>query len=238
MFKSMKKNYVIIGGSKGIGFFLVRKLVENGHHVTVISRNEDQLTYSPLITFVKADVISDQFSNIVLPDVVDGLVYCPGSIVLKPFRSLSEDQFIEDYNINFLGAVRSIKLALSGLKKSQTSPGIVLFSTVAVTQGMPFHASIASAKGAVEGLVRSLAAELAPSIRVNCIAPSLTNTDLAAKILSSPEKAEAAAQRHPLKTIGLPDDIASMANFLLSEDAKWISGQILHVDGGMSALRV
>lgn len=234
----MNKKYVIIGGSKGIGFALVNNLIGKGNHVTVISRKEDQLVNSPLITYIQADVLSPEFSDIVLPEVIDGLAYCPGSIVLKPFKSLSDDQFTEDYNINFIGAVRSIKLALPGLKKSENFPGIVLFSTIAVTQGMPFHTSIASAKGAVEGLVRSLGAELAPGIRVNGIAPSLTKTDLASKILSSPEKSEAAALRHPLKTLGTPEDLASMASFLLSEDAKWISGQILHVDGGMSSLRV
>ena len=231
------KNFVIIGGSKGIGHAIVQRLTQQNHRVIVISRTLDQLESNPLIEYIQKDIIKDELSPSELPDVIDGLIYCPGSIVLKPFKSLSEEQFSEDFTINCLGAVKSIKASLNGLKKSESHPSIVLFSTVAVSQGMPFHASIAAAKGAVEGLTKSLAAEFAPTIRVNCIAPSLTDTTLAAKILSSPEKIQAAEQRHPLKSIGNADDLAGMAVFLLSQDAKWISGQILHVDGGMSTLR-
>lgn len=231
------KNFVIIGGSKGIGHAIVQRLTQQNHRVIVISRTLDQLESNPLIEYIQKDIIKDELSPSELPDVTDGLIYCPGSIVLKPFKSLSEEQFSEDFAINCLGAVKSIKASLNGLKKSESHPSIVLFSTVAVSQGMPFHASIAAAKGAVEGLTKSLAAEFAPTIRVNCIAPSLTDTPLASKILSSPEKIQAAEQRHPLKSIGNADDLAGMAVFLLSQDAKWISGQILHVDGGMSTLR-
>lgn len=231
------KNFVIIGGSKGIGHAIVQRLTQQNHRVIVISRTLDQLASNPLIEYIQKDIIKDELSPSELPDVIDGLIYCPGSIVLKPFKSLSEEQFSEDFAINCLGAVKSIKASLNGLKKSESHPSIVLFSTVAVSQGMPFHASIAAAKGAVEGLTKSLAAEFAPTIRVNCIAPSLTDTPLASKILSSPEKIQAAEQRHPLKSIGNADDLAGMAVFLLSQDAKWISGQILHVDGGMSTLR-
>ncbi len=231
------KNFVIIGGSKGIGHAIVQRLTQQNHRVIVISRSLDQLASNPLIEYIQKDIINDELSPSELPDVIDGLIYCPGSIVLKPFKSLSEEQFSEDFAINCLGAVKSIKASLNGLKKSESHPSIVLFSTVAVSQGMPFHASIAAAKGAVEGLTKSLAAEFAPTIRVNCIAPSLTDTPLAAKILSSPEKIQAAEQRHPLKSIGNADDLAGMAVFLLSQDAKWISGQILHVDGGISTLR-
>lgn len=231
------KIFVIIGGSKGIGHAIVQRLTQQNHRVIVISRTLDQLESNPLIEYIQKDIIKDELSPSELPDVIDGLIYCPGSIVLKPFKSLSEEQFSEDFAINCLGAVKSIKASLNGLKKSESHPSIVLFSTVAVSQGMPFHASIAAAKGAVEGLTKSLAAEFAPTIRVNCIAPSLTDTPLAAKILSSPEKIQAAEQRHPLKSIGNADDLAGMAVFLLSQDAKWISGQILHVDGGMSTLR-
>ncbi len=231
------KNFVIIGGSKGIGHAIVQRLTQQNHRVIVISRTLDQLESNPLIEYIQKDIIKDELSPSELPDVIDGLIYCPGSIVLKPFKSLSEEQYSEDFAINCLGAVKSIKASLNGLKKSESHPSIVLFSTVAVSQGMPFHASIAAAKGAVEGLTKSLAAEFAPTIRVNCIAPSLTDTPLASKILSSPEKIQAAEQRHPLKSIGNADDLAGMAVFLLSQDAKWISGQILHVDGGMSTLR-
>jgi NAD(P)-dependent dehydrogenase (short-subunit alcohol dehydrogenase family) len=233
-----QKNYLVVGGSSGIGLSIVNKLVDEGHLVTVISRNTDQLGLHQHLTHLKADVISDDFEKLTLPEILDGLVYCPGSIVLKPFKSLSEEQFTADFTINCLGAVRSIKATFNSLKKSVNSPSVVLFSTVAVSQGMPFHSSVASAKGAVEGLTRSLAAEFAPGIRVNCIAPSLTDTPLAAKILSSPEKISAVEQRHPLKTIGSPGDLAAISCFLLSSEAKWISGQVIHVDGGLSALRV
>jgi 3-oxoacyl-[acyl-carrier protein] reductase len=232
-----QKNFVVIGGSKGIGQAIVQRLIQENHYVTVISRSADGMNENRLISLIQKDILKDELAPNELPDVIDGLIYCPGSIVLKPFKSLSEEQFSDDFAINCLGAVKSIKASLNALKKSESYPSIVLFSTVAVSQGMPFHASIAAAKGAVEGLTKSLAAEFAPTIRVNCIAPSLTNTSLASKILSSPEKIQAAEQRHPLKAIGTADDIAGMAVFLLSQEAKWISGQILHVDGGMSTLR-
>lgn len=232
------KKYVIVGGTKGIGLALVNKLVGQGHQVIVVSRTKDELPSDPLIQHISLDITRDSWESESLPNVIDGLVYCPGSITLKPFKSISDEQFLEDFNINVLGAIKSIKALLPALKQSTHHPGIVLFSTVAVTQGMPFHTSVAVSKGAIEGLIRSLAAELAPSIRVNGIAPSLTNTDLAAKLLSSPEKIAAAAQRHPLKNIGRPEDLASMANFLLSEEAQWISGQVIHVDGGLSTLKV
>ena len=148
------------------------------------------------------------------------------------------DQYRTEMEINYFGAIKALKLCLKGLKKSSHTPSVLFFSTVAVSQGMPFHSSIASAKGAVEGLTRSLAAELAPRIRVNCVAPSLTDTPLAQSILSSPERVEASANRHPLKRVGSPNDIAEMCNFLLSEKAAWISGQVIAVDGGLSTLRV
>lgn len=232
-----QKNFVVIGGSKGIGQAIVQRLIQENHHVTVISRSVDEMNENRLVNHIQKDIIKEELTANELPDVIDGLIYCPGSIVLKPFKSLSEEQFSDDFAINCLGAVKSIKASLNALKKSESHPSIVLFSTVAVSQGMPFHASIAAAKGAVEGLTKSLAAEFAPTIRVNCIAPSLTNTSLASKILSSPDKIQAAEQRHPLKAIGTADDLAGMAVFLLSQEAKWISGQILHVDGGMSTLR-
>jgi len=233
-----RKNFVVVGGSKGIGRAIVEQLSNQNHNITVISRNADPMLTHPLVRHILKDITSDELLPTDLPEVMDGLVYCPGSIVLKPFKSLSEEQFLEDYRINFLGAVKSIHTSLNALKKSTSHPGIVLFSTVAVSQGMPFHASIAAAKGAVEGLTRSLAAEFAPNIRVNCIAPSLTETSLTSKILSTPEKVLAAQQRHPLKSIGSVDDLANMAVFLLAEHTKWITGQVLGVDGGLSTLRV
>ena len=171
-----------------------------------------------------------------LPHSLDGLVYCPGSIRLEPFQNLKLDAFREDFELNLIGAVRAMQAALPALKAG-TRPAVVFFSTVAVSTGMPMHASIASAKGAIEGLTRSLAAELAPSIRVNAIAPSLTATPLAARLLRSDRQQEAAARRHPLDRIGQPEDIAAAARFLLSEQADWITGEILAVNGGMGSLQ-
>jgi NAD(P)-dependent dehydrogenase (short-subunit alcohol dehydrogenase family) len=165
------------------------------------------------------------------------LVYCPGTIALKPFNRFSPTDFQTDYQLQVLGAIQSIQTALPALKKSEQA-AIVLFSTVAVQQGLPFHSLVSASKGAIEGLTRSLAAELAPKIRVNAIAPSLTNTPLAENLLNSDAKREANAARHPLKRIGEASDIAHMAAFLLSDNASWVSGQILHVDGGISSLRV
>ena len=234
---SESKQYVVIGGSRGIGHSIVESLISLGHSVTVVSRQAPSTPISGVV-YHAYDVMSNEvFPEELLPNVIDGLAYCPGSIVLKPFRSLSEAQFTQDFQINVLGAVRVIKSALKGLKQSE-KPGVVLFSTVAVGQGMPFHASIATSKAAIEGLTRSLAAELAPGIRVNCIAPSLTQTDLAGSLLSSPERVDAAKNRHPLKEIGSPADVGNLAAFLMSDQSKWISGQVIGVDGGMSALRV
>ena len=231
----MKRQFVIIGGTKGIGLALVNELLASGNEVIVYARNRGELPEA--VTHISFDATTDEFPKDTLPDEVHGLAYCPGSITLKPFRSLSLDIFEKDFTINVMGAVKSIKAVLTKLKQSKAG-SVVLFSTVAVGQGMPFHASIATAKAAVEGLTRSLAAELAPDVRVNCIAPSLTDTDLAGNLLSTPEKRTASDQRHPLRRTGTPEDIAKMAAFLLSENSSWISGQIIGVDGGMSALRV
>lgn len=229
--------YLIVGASSGIGLSICKLLLAQGHEVIALSRTQGELSLLDDIQYIPFDVMSDDFRDDMIPESLDGLVYCPGTINLKPFRSISEEQFEEEFKINCLGAVKSIKSCLKALKQSGAA-SVVLFSTVAVQQGLPFHASIAAAKGAVEGLTRALAAELAPDIRVNCIAPSLTDTPLASKLLSSPEKLAAAAQRHPLKRVGKPEDAAAMACFLLSEESGWISGQVIAVDGGMSALRV
>lgn len=232
----MSKNYVIAGGSSGIGLAMVHQMLEEGHQVWVLSRNRNDLPQDDALHFIPIDLTNDEIDKDSLPDVVDGVAYCPGSINLKPFRSLKPEQFQEDFSINVLGAVKVLHATQRAMKKS-TTPSVILFSTVAVGQGMAFHASIAAAKGAIEGLTRSLAAEWAPKIRVNCIAPSLTDTPLAANLLSSPEKREKSAERHPLKKIGQPQDISSLACFLLSDQAGWISGQVIGVDGGMARLR-
>jgi 3-oxoacyl-[acyl-carrier protein] reductase len=231
------KNYLIVGGSSGIGLSLTELLASTGNHVTVVSRNQNNLIEKMFgARQIISDATTENFIN-QLDEELDGVVYCPGSINLKPFHRLTEADFLSDFNINVIGAVKTIQACLPLLKKGR-NPSIVLFSTVAVAQGMPFHSSIAASKGAIEGLAKSLAAELSPTIRVNVIAPSLTNTPLANKLLGSQEKIEAAGNRHPLKKIGTPEDIANLASFLLSEQASWITGQIFGVDGGLSTLRV
>lgn len=227
------KNILIVGASSGIGKALAELLQEDGHNVMGTYRS-NELSGSQ---FHYLDVLEDEISLDFLPDSLDGLVYCPGSINLKPFARLKPAAFEEDYKLQVVGAVKVLQAALKSLKKSEAA-SVVLFSTVAVQAGFNFHAQVAASKGALEGLTRSLAAEFAPRIRVNCIAPSLTDTPLAAKLLNSDDKKAANAQRHPLKKIGTPEDIAEMAAFLLSEKSAWISGQVLHVDGGMSNLKV
>jgi len=231
------KNYLVVGGSTGIGLEIVKRLNGSGHYVTVVSRSRGSLDSFGDIEHIALDVIRDDFDSISLPDVLDGLVYCPGTIRLKPFRRLHSDELMEDLQVNFLGAVRAIQACLTRLRKAPEGGSVVLFSTVAVQTGMPFHASIAGAKGAVEGLTRSLAAELAPHIRFNAIAPSLTDTPLARELLSGEEKREAAARRHPMQRIGTPEEIAATAVHLLSKESRWMTGQVLAVDGGMAALR-
>ena len=171
-----------------------------------------------------------------LPEQLDGFVYCPGSINLRPFRGLKPKTFQEDFNLNVLGAVKSLQSVLPLLQKSPQA-SLVFYSTVAVTTGMPFHASVAAAKGALEGLTRSLAAEYAPKFRVNCIAPSLTDTPLADKFLNNEAKLEKAQERHPLKQVGSAKNIAQMTAFLLGDESQWMTGQILHVDGGIGDLK-
>jgi 3-oxoacyl-[acyl-carrier protein] reductase len=227
-------NFLIAGGSKGIGRSLVEQLVKADHQVFVLARNSVDI---PGCHFFEADFTND-ISNIInqLPDTLNGLAYCPGSITLKPFNRLSLEDFLQDFQINLLGAVRCLQASQSRLKKASNASA-VLFSSVAAQTGMPYHASIAASKAAIEGLTKSLAAEWAPSIRVNCIAPSLTQTSLAEKLTNTPEKIETAAQKHPLKRIGQPEEIASLANFLLSPASSWMTGQVLHLDGGMNSLR-
>jgi NAD(P)-dependent dehydrogenase (short-subunit alcohol dehydrogenase family) len=232
-----KKNIFIVGGSSGIGLELVKVLSENHHEIYVGSRTADTLAEIPGVHHIPMDVAAEKLDLETLPNTLQGLVYCPGTIVLKPFQRLTIDDFKEDFNINLLGAVKVIHGCIKQLKKSQTGAAIVLFSTVAVKTGMPFHASVASAKAAVEGLTRSLAAEFAPRIRVNAIAPSLTDTPLAKSLLSSEEKRKASADRHPLKRVGISLEIAQSAAYLLSDAGAWITGQVLPVDGGMSSLR-
>jgi NAD(P)-dependent dehydrogenase (short-subunit alcohol dehydrogenase family) len=229
--------YLIIGASSGIGKSLAEQLASENHNVigtfnkNLINSNTEKLQYFPL------DVTQEQLTLNFLPDIIDGLVYCPGAINLRPFGRIKPEDFLNDYNLQVLGAVKVIQAVLPKMKEAE-NPSIVMFSTVAVQLGLTFHTQVAASKGAIEGLTKSLAAEFAPKIRVNCIAPSLTDTPLASGLLNTPEKKEANAQRHPLKRVGTTQDIANMAAFLLSEKSSWISGQIMKVDGGMSSLKV
>ena len=228
--------FFIIGGSSGIGRAISQKLSNNGHEVNATYFKNEVHSDNPVLKYHYFNVLDDRYELDFLPEVIDGLVYCPGSINLKPFHRISQEQFISDYELQLVGAVKTIQAVFPRLKKSNNA-SIVLFSTVAVSQGFNYHSLVSASKGAVEGLMRSLAAEFAPQISVNCIAPSLTDTPLAASLLNSDAKAEANAQRHPLKRIGSPDDIASAAEFLLSADSAWITGQVFHVDGGISAIK-
>ena len=231
------KNYIVVGGTSGIGLAIVKKLSAEGHQVYVLSRTDRNLDGIEAVSHVAWDATGELMPSGDFPAVIDGLVYCPGTVNLKPFNRLTTADFLNDYRINVEGAIRSIQFFLPQLKAA-ASPAIVLFSTVAVQTGMPFHSSIAVSKGAIEGLTRSLAADLAPRIRVNCIAPSLVQTALTERLTSSEEKIEASAKRHPLGRIGQPEDIAASAIYLLSDASSWMSGQILHVDGGMSGIRL
>ncbi|MDA0767650.1 MAG: SDR family oxidoreductase [Verrucomicrobia bacterium] len=231
----MQHNILLVGGNSGIGLALAKSLSTNGDRLLALSRSTDQLTALGIET-LPFDA-TDSAPLPPLPETIDGLVYCPGTINLKPFHRLSEADFLHDLQVNLLGAIRILQAALPALKKSD-SASVVLFSTVAVSTGMPFHASIAAAKGAVEGLTRSLAAEWAPKIRVNAIAPSLTDTRLASALLADDTRRAAAANRHPLKAIGNPANVAALATFLLSPSAQFITGQVHRPDGGLSSVHL
>lgn len=229
------KKILLIGGSYGIGLAIAKDL-QNENNVFVASRTNENLS-GLNITHIPFDASTDTLDTSKLPAVIDGLVYCPGNINLRPFKGLKPEAFETDLQINFISLVKVIQAVLPNLTAREQS-SIVLFSSVAASMGMPFHTSVAAAKGAIEGFAKSLAAEYAPKIRVNVIAPSLTDTPLADKFLNNETKQEKSAERHPLKRFGKPEDSAQMATFLLSDKSSWISGQIFHVDGGMSTLLV
>lgn len=229
------KTYLVIGGTSGIGLETTKLLSQN-NRVIVLSREKRNIDGLENVEFFSADVTKfvDELPQISEP--INGLIYCPGTINLKPLKSLKIEDFQNDFEVNLIGAVKVINKYFNNLKEAGKS-GIVLFSTVAVQTGMQYHASIASAKGAVEGLTRSLAAEFAPDIRVNCIAPSITNTPLAEKLLNNESKLKASGDRHPLKRIGDAKEISETVAFLLSDSASFITGQIVKVDGGISSMK-
>jgi NAD(P)-dependent dehydrogenase (short-subunit alcohol dehydrogenase family) len=233
------KNYLIIGGSSGIGQAIVTQLAAEGHQVfATYNQHAGIINNYPSVHYHRCNVLDDSTLNFdYLPDTLDGIAYCPGSIQLKPFGRIKPEDFVADYQLQVVGAIKVIQAVTTRLKNAGSS-SIVLFSTVAAQTGLVFHTQVAASKSALEGLSKALAAELAPQIRCNCIAPSLTNTPLAASLINTEAKLSVNAQRHPLKRIGEATDIAEAACFLLSNKSSWITGQILHVDGGLSTLRV
>ncbi len=227
------KSIIVIGGSKGIGKALISSLLSSYDNIINISRTEPEIS-SDNVTHYACDILTDD-----LPDIesVDGLVYCPGSINLKPINRLSIEDFQNDFNINVIGAVKAVQKYLPALKKGN-NPSIVMFSTVAAKLGMPFHASVAASKSAIEGLTKSLGAELAPTVRVNAIAPTVTNTELASKLLRNDSMIEKMNERHPLKKILQPEEVAEMAAFLLSDKAASLSGQVFEMDCGIVSFKI
>ncbi|WP_194850445.1 SDR family NAD(P)-dependent oxidoreductase [Nonlabens antarcticus] len=228
----MSRNILLIGGSHGIGNAIVQHLHE-GNNVFVASRENENLPDG--VTHITFDASTDSLDLSKLPESLDGFVYCPGSINLKPFKMLKQEQFEEDMQINFFSLIKVTRDVLPLLTKEGTS-SIVFFSTVAVQTGMPFHTSVAAAKGAIEGFAKALAAEYAPTVRVNVIAPSLVDTPLAGRLLNNDAKKEKMGELHPLKRVGTPEDIAGLAVYLLEQNAGWMTGQVLGLDGGKSTL--
>lgn len=227
------KKYVIVGGSKGIGKETAELLAAEGHQVTVFSRTPYEGP-AHTIEWEEFDVLEDSWED-QMPEDIDGLVYSVGSINLKPFRGLKTEVFEADFQLHVMGAIKALQAAYKNFN-ANSIPSVVLYSTVAVQRGMPFHATVSASKGAIEGLTRAIASEWAPKARINCIAPSLTDTPLAGKLLSTPEKKEAMGNNNPMKRVGEAYDIAEMTAFLLSDKSSWMTGQIIHIDGGQSVL--
>ncbi len=239
----MAKRIVIYGGSGGIGSATARLLRAAGHELHLVGRNKEKLT-SVAAELEAGYTVGDVCEESLFPRVSqdfgapwDGLVYSVGTITLGSIRRLGSTEFLHDFQVNGVGAALAVKGGLSSLKKSDGSPSIVFFSSVAALQGFTFHVSMGMAKGAVSGLTLSLAAELAPKIRVNAVAPSLTKTPLAESILANEQVVSAVKELHPLKKLGTSADIANLVAYLLSDEAGWISGQIISIDGGRSTLR-
>jgi 3-oxoacyl-[acyl-carrier protein] reductase len=229
------KNILIVGASSGIGHALAQTLQAEGANLFLASRRQPADVAGTYFQWDVTQPVGTLFDA--LPDTLHGLVYAPGTINLKPFQRLTTSDFQNDFQVNVLGAVSAIQSCLTRLRKAEGA-SIVLFSTVAVQTGMGFHATVATSKGAIEGLARSLAAELAPNhVRCNAIAPSLTDTPLATALLSTDEKREASNKRHPLGRFGTAADIANVAKLLLSDEGSWITGQVIGVDGGMGKLK-
>ena len=229
----MKKNILLIGGSHGIGLEL-SKILSQDYQVYIASRTKEYISDLPAV-HIPFDAEKDELDLSAVPEELHGFVYSPGTINLKPFKMLSPEIFQEDMEINFFSMIRVVKKIMPRMTEGSS---MVFFSSVAAGTGMPFHTSIAAAKGAIEGFARSLAAEYAPKIRCNVIAPSLVDTPLASRLLSNDRKKEMMADRHPLKRVGTSEDIARLAAFLLADSGSWITGQVIGVDGGISTLNI
>jgi NAD(P)-dependent dehydrogenase (short-subunit alcohol dehydrogenase family) len=225
------RHILIIGGTKGIGKAIIDLLIEE-NKITCMSRNVSDYNHENY-NHIQLDATLDNFPDL---EKIDSLVYCPGSINLKPISTLSIEDFRNDFELNVIGAVKSIKKYLPLLKKGE-NPSILLFSTVATKLGMPYHASVSASKSAIDGIVKTLGAELAPKIRINAIAPTITNTELASKILRNEKILENMIERHPLKKILSASEVAKMAKFLISEDGSSISGQIINMDAGIVSFK-
>ena len=229
------KNILVIGGNSGIGLALVT-LLSPDNNVYVASRSSERID-GLKVNYIPFDATKDTIDTSLLPETLDGFVYCPGSINLRPFKGLKIEAFTDDFEINVMGAIKSLKSVLGLLLASTKASSVVFYSTVAVQTGMPFHSSISASKGAIEGLTRSLAAEFAPKIRVNAIAPSIVDTPLASKFLNNDVKMEKANERHPLGRIGNAKELADVTAFLLGDQSSWMTGRILQIDGGIGNLK-
>ena len=231
----MRKNILIVGGSSGIGLSLVKQL-QTEHNLFVANRSNEALN-GLSVEFIPYDVENGELEVAKLPETLHGLVYCPGTINLRPFKGLKPEVFTRDFSINVMGAVKTLQAVLGRLQNCEVPASVVFFSTVAVQTGMPFHSSVATAKGALEGLSRSLSAEMAPKIRFNVLAPSLVDTPLAEKFLNNDTKKSNAEARHPLQRIGSPEEIARMVAFLLGDQSSWMTAQTITIDGGIGSIK-
>jgi len=230
------KNILIIGASTGIGAQLAKNLASQGNQVYGTYNSTSDYESVDGVSMHHLDVTADELNLDFIPENLDGMVYCVGSINLKPFKRIKPEDFAADFNLQVVGAIKVLQRVTPHFKNSADA-SVVFFSTVAVQSGFNFHSQVSTSKGAIEGLTRALAAEMAPAVRVNCVAPSLTQTPLASKLLSTEEKVEANGKRHPLGRVGQPEDLAQMAEFLLSDKSSWVTGQVFGVDGGMSVVK-